>query len=45
LSFNTTRRTDIPATGGINITYDFWDWYENNKLNLPFYAPPPIIDS
>ena len=44
LSFNITRSTDVPATGGINITYDFWEWYENNKANLPFYAPPPIIE-
>ena len=44
LSFNITRKTDVQAPGGINITYDFWDWYENNKAYLPFYAPPPIID-
>ncbi len=44
VSFNTSRRPDVPATGGINITYDFWDWYENNKADLPFYAPPPIVD-
>ena len=44
LSFNITRRIDFSATESINITYDFWDWYENNKAHLPFYAPPPIID-
>ena len=44
LSFNITRSTDVQATGGINITYDFWEWYKNNKADLPFYAPPPIID-
>ena len=44
LSFNITRSTDVPATGGINITYDFWEWYKNNKADLPFYATPPIFD-
>ncbi len=42
LSVNVTKRPDAPVIGGINITYDFWDWYENNKANIPFYAPPII---
>jgi hypothetical protein len=45
LSFNVTKPTGVSSrVSAINITYDFREWYENNKKTLPFYAPPPIIE-
>ena len=29
---------------GININYNFEDWYRINKKNIPFWAPPPKAD-
>jgi len=41
LSVSVTSQPKVNSiTASLNITGDFWTWYEANKYLLPFYAPP-----
>ncbi len=45
MSYNVTKsNTQIAKTKSINITGDFWTWYNTNKKSLPFYAPPVLLE-